>query len=360
MIDTKVAIVPAYEPGDEMVRVVEQLHAKGFQVVVVNDGSSKATRRTFDMVRDRATVLTHERNQGKGEAIKTGLRYVLDTFGVDCTIVTVDADGQHDVEDVAWVCEEAQKLPGSLVLGSRSFGGEVPLRSRLGNGVTRIVFRSASGISVRDTQTGLRAFSGTLAARMLDVKGSRYEYEMNVLMEFARAEVPLREVDIRTIYIDGNAASHFNPVKDSLLIYREILKFSASSFASFLIDYALFCLLLALTGVPAAANVGARVVSATANYTMNRTMVFGSSSPVAKSFAQYAALAAFVLTCNTVLLGALVWLGANPYVAKVAVELALFAFSYTIQRMFIFKKRKSGYVRKEKTNYETAYVGDRI
>jgi len=361
MGEAKVAIVPAYEPGAEMVQVVRALADEGFKVVVVDDGSSESCAWMFDKVRACATVLAHERNRGKGEAVKTGLRYALETHGGECTLVTVDADGQHDVADVARVCDEARRHPESLVLGSRSFGADVPLRSKLGNELTRVVFRFASGVSVRDTQTGLRAFSGRLGAQMLEVSGSRYEYEMNVLMEFARAEVPLREVGIRTIYIDGNAASHFNPVFDSFRIYREILKFSASSFASFLIDYALFCALLAITGAPLVANVGARVASAAANFTMNRAMVFKSSSPVAKSLAQYAALATFVLACNTLLLGALVAAGANPYIAKVAVELALFVVSYTVQRTFIFKKKAtSDNTRKEMASYEKAYLGDRV
>ena len=352
MTSNTIAIIPAYNPQPVLAYIVEELIAKGFKVVVVDDGSLSECASTFHAACRQATLLTHEENRGKGAAIKTGIDHTLATWGNDCVIATVDADGQHDVDDVVRVCEEARKHPEALALGTRSFDGEVPLRSKFGNAVTRIVFRLASGASVRDTQTGLRAFSGRLAPALLHMDGSRYEYEMNVLMECTRNDIPLREVGIRTIYIDDNAASHFDPVRDSARIYREILKFSASSFASFLIDYVLFCALLAITGSPTTSNIAARLASATANYTMNRKAVFASSASIPKSLAQYAALAVFILVCNTLALNVLVTLGANAYIAKVVVELALFVVSYTVQHTFIFGK--------EKKKYEKTYLGDYV
>jgi len=352
MTSNTIAIIPAYNPQPVLVDIVEELIAKGFKVVVVDDGSSDESAAIFQAACRQATLLTHEGNRGKGAAIKTGIGHVLETWGENCIIATVDADGQHEVDDVVRVCEEARKHPEALALGSRSFDNEVPLKSKFGNEVTRIVFRIVSGTRVHDTQTGLRAFSGQLAPALLHMDGSRYEYEMNVLMECTRMNIPLHEVSIRTIYIDDNAASHFDPIRDSVRIYREILKFSMASFASFLIDYALFCALLALTGAPVASNIVARLASATVNYTINRKAVFTSSAPLSKSLAQYAALAVFVLACNTLALNALVALGANAYIAKIAVEATLFIVSYTVQHTFIF--------RKEKKEYGKTYLGDYV
>lgn len=200
MTSNTIAIIPAYNPQPALVGIVEELVAKGFKVVVVDDGSSSESAAIFRAACQQATLLAHEKNRGKGAAIKTGIDHALETWGDDCIIATVDADGQHDVDDVVRVCNEARKHPEALVLGSRSFDGEVPLKSRFGNEVTRIVFRIASGARVHDTQTGLRAFSGRLAPALLQMDGSRYEYEMNVLMECTRMSIPLREVGIRTIF----------------------------------------------------------------------------------------------------------------------------------------------------------------
>ena len=107
---------------------------------------------------------------------------------------------------------------------------------------------------------------------MPEIRGSRYEYEMNVLLECARKGVISREAPIETVYIDENASSHFHPVRDAFRIYREIFAFAASSFAGFLVVYGLFSLLSALLGqsMLGVCNVLARIVSATVNYTLNR------------------------------------------------------------------------------------------
>ncbi len=172
---------------------------------------------------------------------------------------------------------------------------------------------------------------------MKSVKRSRYEYEMNVLMEVAKNTIPIKELWIDTVYIDNNSSSHFNTIKDSYRIYKEILGFSLSSFASFLIDYTLFCLISVLSGITIA-NVAARIVSGTFNYTVNKRYVFNSSHNTAKSFTQYILLAIFILLCNTIILNVFVHAGISRYIAKITTEIILFVFSYFIQHHIIFKK----------------------
>ncbi len=332
----RIALIPAYEPDRALAEVASELKRRGFEVVVVNDGSRG--REAFEQAAAYGEVLEHPKNLGKGAAIKTGLKYISERFNEPFTVVTVDADGQHKVEDAAKICAEAEKFPESLVLGSRKFTGKIPFRSRFGNTVTRFVYRLSSGVKVYDTQTGLRAFSDKNLSFMLEISGERYEYEMNVLMSCARQKIPIREVWIETVYINDNASSHFKAFKDSFRIYKEILKFSASSFVGFCVDYALYCLLLGLTGHITVSNVAARVVSASVNYTINRKMVFKSKNSVVKSALQYAALAAGILACNTLILKGLTALGMNGYLAKILVETVMFAVSWLVQRKVIFKK----------------------
>ena len=162
---------------------------------------------------------------GKGQAIRTGLSYIYETFSGDYQVVTVDADGQHKVSDAKELCLLVGTLPDTLYLGSRRLVGDVPARSSFGNNLTRKVFRLATGVAVHDTQTGLRAFNSSLIPRLLRIKGNRYEYEMNMLMELASSGTSIKEMEIETIYINDNEGSHFNPFKDSVRIYKEIIKF---------------------------------------------------------------------------------------------------------------------------------------
>ena len=103
-----------------------------------------------------------------------------------------------------------------MVLGVRAFSGRVPLRSRVGNSLTRWAFRAASGVGVSDTQTGLRGYPAELLGWLGTIEGDRFEYESNLLFEAKAAHVAVKEIEFQTIYLDENASSHFRPVQDSV------------------------------------------------------------------------------------------------------------------------------------------------
>lgn len=343
-----IALIPAYQPTEQLLLLLQEAKSEGFQIIVVDDGSDKSLHEIFASVTWFGTVLHHEQNIGKGQAIKTGLSYIQDHFPADCIIVTMDADGQHRVTDAQKVCQAAQDHPDTLVLGSRKLREHVPVRSRFGNTITRLVYQISTGQRVWDTQTGLRAFSARLIPQFLSIPGERYEYEMNVLLTCSRIGIPILEEEIETIYIDGNASSHFDTVKDSWRVYKEILKFSAASLISFLVDYGLYSALtlwtsdLGSTQSILISNVGARIVSASINYTINRKLVFQSKAHVVRSAIQYAALAAGILIGNTIVLSVLAdYLGANRYMAKLITELLFFLMSWLVQRKVIFRAGKN-------------------
>lgn len=344
---TWIALIPAYEPDQSFLELLRQLRTAGLEPVVVDDGSGDGCRSLFARAARTAVVLTHETNGGKGRALKTGLSYIRDHFPSDAVVVTLDADGQHRAEDAVRCAEAAQRTPDRLVLGCRSFRAGVPLRSRFGNGVTRAVYRASTGTPVRDTQTGLRAFSVSLIPFLLTIEGERYEYEMNVLLACSRRRIPFEEVEIATIYQDGNAGSHFHTFRDSYLIYKEILKFAGSSFTCFLLDYGLYSLLVLLTApwggvsVPFS-NVAARTVSAGVNFTLNKRLVFRSRDSVVRTSAQYFLLAACILCGNTLFLNWLVnGLGADKFAAKLVTEFTFFTISWFFQKFFIFRRQEA-------------------
>ena len=345
-----IALIPAYEPADTLPALAEKLLDAGFLTVVVDDGSGGNFNEVFEKTAGFVSkVLVHEVNRGKGAALKTGLSYIKENFSDDSVIVTLDADGQHSVEDAGRVVEAAALSKGELVLGCRSFREGVPVRSLFGNTMTKLVYRLSTGIRVSDTQTGLRAFGMELLPFMLSISGERYEYEMNVLLECSRNRIPIREVRIRTIYIDNNAGSHFATFRDSFRVYREILRFAASSFSCFLIDYGLYSLLAVLTAGMGAAvsvplsNITARIVSSVVNYALNKTLVFRHRGKVTRSAAQYFTLVAVILAGNTVLLSFLAeGAGINKFAAKLITELIFFTLSWLVQRFLIFRKEPPG------------------
>lgn len=338
-----VVIIPAYKPDKTLVTITDQLWAYGCQMVVVDDGSGKEYQQIFDKVRDICIVLRHSENHGKGAAIKTALRYIKEELWDIGLVGIMDCDGQHLPEDMLKLLEVAGIHKKTMVLGVRDVGKEMPLKSRLGNQITRAVFKIVSGTKVSDTQTGLRAFDVEMIPDFLAVKGERYEYEMNVLMTCAKTKIPIEEVPIRTIYQDkNNSNSHFRSFVDSARIYKDILKFTFSSLSSFVLDYLLFSLLMFIMPHTVVytllANIAARAVSAFYNYSMNCRFVFHTKRK-AKTAVHYFALAGLILIMNNLILGMFTQVFHIPvYPAKLLTECILFVFSWLIQKFVIFRK----------------------
>lgn len=333
-------LIPAYQPDRRLTALVEQLQAlAATPIVIVDDGSDQASQPIFQDAAGRGcVVLRHEQNLGKGQALKTGLRW-LRQLGTPAGVVCADCDGQHLPEDILRVAGAVAVHPNAIVLGSRRFEGSVPWRSRFGNAVTGWVFRLVTREQLADTQTGLRGFSSTLLDWLCAVPGDRFEYEMNVLLQAVRAGIPLALVEISTVYPPRQHTSHFHTVRDALRVYLPIMRFAASSVVGGGLDFLLLLGLHSLTGLLWLSVMLARLGSAAANYTLNRRLVFASAGrvPHRRSLPRYALLAAGLLLCNYLLLVMLTARLSLPLVlAKPLVELLLFTLSYRCQQRLVF------------------------
>lgn len=340
-----IIIIPAYEPDQRLISLLKELRAgSDAELIVVNDGSSQEAESIFKEAESYGKVLGHHKNYGKGRAVKTALEYI-EKQEWKGEVVIADADGQHAVPDIFLLLKAASMKSGVLVTGCRSFHGNIPFRSRMGNQITRITFRLMSGKWLKDTQTGLRAFDTGLIPRLLAVPGERYEYETNALLMCVKKKISIVEVSVKTIYLEGNKSSHFRVLRDSARIYMNMFKFASSSFLSFCVDYLCYGLILytavrlRLSHAIVISNLSARVISASFNYYLNRKYVFESRGSCWRSGVKYGALAAFILLVNTAFL---VWLtkdkGINGWAAKFGVEISMFVMSFLVQKLLIFKK----------------------
>lgn len=210
MANKPVIVIPAYEPDDKLPRLIGELRPHFPRIVVVDDGSRGASA-VFDAVQPMVErILVHRVNRGKGAALKTAFDYIG-----EADVVTVDADGQHLVKDVLAVAEALVVQRSGLVLGERALDEHAPLRSRFGNGFTRLVFR-LFGLRITDTQTGLRGIPAPLLARVASLPGERYEFELLMLADARYHFLKPLSVPIETVYLEGNRSSHFRPFADSL------------------------------------------------------------------------------------------------------------------------------------------------
>ncbi|MGI6696425.1 MAG: GtrA family protein [Christensenellales bacterium] len=354
-----VILIPSLHPDEKLGLYVQALVEHGFsRIVVVDDGSGPNYAHYFEALKanPQCRVLGYAENQGKGHALKHGIRYILEHFPEAPGVITADSDGQHTAEDCLRVAGEMLRDPSRLVLGVRDFSqAHVPAKSMLGNRLTTFFFALLYGRWVSDTQTGLRGISRQIMPRMLDIPGERFEYEMNMLIYCAGWHIDFAKVPIDTIYLEENKGSHFRPFHDSVRIYaqlfRNFFKFASASMLSTLLDMGLFTLLdkaILSLAFPWDAGQGgfqhvllataiARVCSALFNYKVNKVFVFRISK-CKGALPRYALLVAVVLLASAALVNALnQWLSIDRTLAKVFVDALLFFVNYRIQKSWVFK-----------------------
>ena len=356
-------VLPSLDPDEKLGAVIDGLLEYGFSdIVLVNDGSKEENLHYFTEAAQlpQVTLLHHPHNLGKGAALKTAFRYVLENRPESAGVITVDGDNQHHPEDTR-NCTLHMLETGRLTLGVRDFSlPEVPARSRFGNRTTSLVFKIFVGLSIDDTQTGLRAIPRRDLEALTEISGERFEYETNMLLAMKEQGIPFDQVKIRTVYIEENKSSHFRAIRDSWRIYKLILahffKYTASSLLSSVVDEGLFLLLtwalakplsgFALKAVPV---VVARVVSSLLNFYMNHKLVFRSKVSHGTSLGRYFILAVGIAIGQMVLTYGICTLfhiqehqlAAQGIVYAVVMSL-LFAVSFLAQQRWVFAEKKHG------------------
>lgn len=341
-----IILIPAYKPSPELPRLTEDLLARGAsRIVIVDDGSGPEYRAMFDALArtPSITVLRHAVNLGKGAALKTGINHIACEWPETTAIVTADADGQHSPADIMRVAAASGDNPTHLVLGARTFSGQVvPWRSRAGNEITRAVFGILIGRNLRDTQTGLRAIPAVLFPHLLRCRSQGYDFELDMLIATKQHRVTIAEIPIETIYIDGNRSSHFNPLLDSMRIYFVLLRFASVSMATALLDNSVFGVAYWMTSSLAISQVLGRIVAVAFNYVAVKRAVFFSKQSHTEAFVKYLSLVVVsgVMSYSLIRLVTAV-LPIQVIPAKILVESLLFFFNFAIERDWVFKGNES-------------------
>lgn len=341
---TIVIIIPAYEPNNKFYEFVSDLRNNGIkQVVVVDDGSGEGYAGIFQKINDMdgTVVLKHAVNLGKGRSLKDAFNYVLNEVPNLYGVVTADSDGQHKGSDIRKVIDMMRENSNSLVLGCRRFDREdIPWKSKFGNEITKKVFSFLCGIKVTDTQTGLRGIPKSFLYKLISAPGERFEYETNMILTAKNEGVRIIEIPIETIYDSKeNHKTHFHPFRDSVMIYKTILRYSISSLLSVLVDYSIFYFAISLGRNIYQAMACGRAGSLLINFLLNRNLVFKEKQGnILKQLAGYLVLVIISGGVSAVLIDKLnSALSISIMISKVIVETVIFFFNYYIQGALIFK-----------------------
>lgn len=342
-------IIPCVDPDEKLLSTVFNLFSAGFKnIIIIDDGSDESTVHYFEKAKELTDclILSHAVNLGKGRALKTAFNFILTKCPDITYAVTIDSDGQHSVEDVKNCFRAISKNQEELILGVRNFtntGNKVPFRSKFGNIITKKVLQLFCSINITDTQTGLRVFSRNLMKEFLKVPGERFEYEMNMLLRAKEKDIIIKEVPIKTIYIENNKTSHFNPLTDSLKIYATISKFIISSFASFVIDISVFYILSEILKNKISSYLIlsaylSRAMSSLFNYSINKSTVFKNKSKNVNTLIKYVILCVGQITLSAFLTQILFNLiHINATFIKIVIDFVLFLINFKIQSGWVFK-----------------------
>ena len=352
-----IVLIPAFQPELPLLNLVKDFVKRQFEkIIIIDDGNSQCSNADeYNSILTQteelgAVILHHEKNEGKGQALKTGFKYIVENFP-DCKgAITVDCDGQHLIKDVLNVSKALFENPEKLIIGVRNLmSKKVPLGTRTGDTLAAAFFKFSTGKRCSDTQSGLRGIPSSLFQLACEDEGSRYEYETNFLSD-ASAKTEILEVPVEGIFRTNGNYTHFRPIKDTLRLYGRFLKFSTSSFIAFIVDFIVFLGLnnffrfrgIDNVGVIFASTAFARFISSIVSFMINRVWSFKGRAKSKKSFQQFGRF--FILWCiivvvNSVLVYLLEKICIPVAIAKLIANTVTFFINYLGQHNWVFVEK---------------------
>ena len=336
-----VVIIPAFKPDDKLFSLVKDL--KEFPVLVIDDGSGEQYSGLFTkiLLNHNCRLIRSKINYGKGHALKVAFNFIYKNKKNILGVVTADSDGQHLAEDIKKIIFALRGKPDQLSIGVRNFSGKIPLRSLIGNFVTKYSFFFLSGKKIADTQTGLRGIPIFLLSDFSKINANKYDYEMEMLLfSINKKKIKINEVNINTVYFADNAKSHFNPLIDSIKIYYVFIRFFCLSIITAILDYSIFFLIHSLTANILYAFIFAKSGSVIFNFSFSKKKVFFSEKSFHVEFIKYIFLVLVLMFTAYFMTFFLVKsYHFNVILSKMLSEGSLFFISFFAQRLFVFNSK---------------------
>lgn len=221
-----IVVIPAFNPLRSLIPFVEQLkRIEVSKIIIVNDGSAEKYKPIFDELREveRCIVLEHEKNKGKGRALKTGFEYILKNDRHANGVLTVGAHGQHSIVDIELIIETVKIFSDGIILGIREFRSKnMPKRSFIGNRAASVLFELLFHRRLLDIQTGLRYIPRQELGWLRKVHGEQFNFDTNMLVEALRRDITIYEVPIGYAKLKKNSIISYDEITNPATVLHQI------------------------------------------------------------------------------------------------------------------------------------------
>ena len=214
-------IIPVYNHSDSLPTFVTKIIKRKLPVILVDDGSDKSCKQIMqelEQVIDDVTLKSHPMNLGKGAAVKTGLQTAMEA-GFSHAL-QIDADGQHNIDDIPHFIGQMYKQPSALICGFPNYDKTVPKLRYYSRYATHLwVWINTLSGAIKDSMCGFRIYPVKQSCELLSAEkmGDRMEFDTEFIVRWHWSGAPIVQIQTNIIYPD-NGVSHFNLFRDNLLI----------------------------------------------------------------------------------------------------------------------------------------------
>lgn len=332
MNNLKIALITVFEPDNHFVEFLKSLKEANFEVLVINDGSQVTFNKIFEEAGKIVRILNHEFNRGMGASIKTGLEYIKKNCQGNYIVVTMDYHKKQEIEDIKQVSEAVLLNPNAFVLGSKRRTKETSITTKLGSEAMRFAYQKKTGIDVYDTNANLRGFSNNLIDFLLQVKGNRKDYEINVLLKCAEQKIEIKEIALTE---EEKKILERKEKKKETSFESEIFKFAMLSPFGLGIDFVLFLILYLFSKQGMVSLVFAKIVSSIIDFSRDKTHIYKIEPDASKVTKLYCLFVFLIILVDCLLFGFLSsFFSLQIIFAKIVGEIAVYAVCLGIREGF--------------------------
>ncbi len=352
-IDDIPVIIPAYKPGDDLVRLLSELKNNGFKrIIVVDDGNGASKADFFRNIEEQygAVILHHDINLGMGRSLKTAFNHALFNYKDIVGCVISDCNGSYNVSDICKCAGMLSDNPESLIITNRQKeNSDITFVGKLKNKFFTYSYKFLFGLTVNDPQSILKAVPAKYMKKLLKVNGEGYPFDTNILVYTKNYHIDVIEMECDTVYSMRKNPEKYRTLRESFFIYVNFVTYMLISIWATIVDIVLFTLLCSILErfnslksfqvYIYLSTIIARIISATMSFNFNHRFVFKKKHRQKETFQRFFLVAGCQMLVSAILVSTIHrYVGGEEVLIKIPTDFVLFFVAYQFNRKFVFRR----------------------